>query len=156
MNFPWLKKKSHDEPSVYYLIICHFQRSKVNKTLHTILISCCISRIWISTLCNSYWLDRNYKYWYNRWPLWFQKVTNLFYNGVIWICRSMTLGGRYGQQTEKIRRQPRRISLTALSFWKESLETSLTLGARPSATLMWHYFLSIAGFMPMKQSATSI
>ncbi|XP_061979990.1 uncharacterized protein LOC133700470 [Populus nigra] len=50
--------------------------------------------------------------------------------------RYMTTGGRYGQQKEKIRSQPRRISLTASSCWKESLETSLTLGARPSATLM--------------------
>ncbi|KAL9403371.1 hypothetical protein Peur_000343 [Populus x canadensis] len=71
--------------------------------------------------------------------------------------RYMTLGGRYGQQKEKIRSQPRRISLIASSCWKESLETSLTLGARvPSATLMLHYFLSIAGFMPMKPQATSI
>jgi len=48
----------------------------------------------------------------------------------------MTSGGTYRQQKEKIRSQPRRISLTASSCWKESLETSLTLGARPSATFM--------------------
>ncbi|KAJ6417401.1 hypothetical protein OIU84_003172 [Salix udensis] len=47
----------------------------------------------------------------------------------------MTLGGRSGRKKEKIRRQPRRASLTVSSCWKESSETSPTSAARQSATL---------------------
>ncbi|CAL8150529.1 unnamed protein product [Prunus armeniaca] len=54
----------------------------------------------------------------------------------------MRLGGCHGQPKEKSRKQLRKSSLSALDCWKRSLETSLTLGVRPSGSSMWIPFYS--------------